>query len=142
MSQKLTDKFTGHTAGSILKDDPRFQDKQPYQAYGIDQSKNRQMRIDIRDKDGNGFLISYSYLTRIQYTGNEFLSLICTDCLVTLKGANLQLLRNLLHDEKIRYVQAYSQARFVEPKEGEPIIRDIAVFEMIGKFTEDGNKTL
>ena len=130
MSQSLADKYA-HTSGkNIIEDDPRFQKQASYQAYSVDKSKNRQFRIDIRQKDGSGYSLSYSYLTRIMYTANQNLSLIFTDCIITLKGSRLSELKDLLHDEKIRYVQEFNPVKFTAPQDNEPIIRDIEIIEM------------
>lgn len=127
MTVDLLDKYT---TGSTAREDGRVTPKQPYRAYGTDQSKNRQLRFDVRCKDGSGLVMSYSYLVRMQYTGSQFLSIICTDCIVTFQGSKLDVLRGLIHDEKIRYVQEYNASTFSEPNSDNPIIKKIEIFEM------------
>ena len=106
------------------EEDPRH-----YKAYDDHYSSNREMYIDVRDKNGDGQLISYSYITRIKYTSDRLISIIGTDFGVTLEGRNLKKLIQPLHGERIRYIQEFNSSRFDTPEDGEAVIKKITIVE-------------
>ncbi len=55
--------------------------------------------------DNTGCIIHYSYITTIEYSGNEKISLIYQNSVFTIKGRNLYNLREKLQDERVRYIQ-------------------------------------
>lgn len=115
-------------------------DKGPYKAFGLNQAKDRQLKIDIRDGRGGGMLLSYSYLTRVIYTTGKSLTLCFTDCIITVNGSRLEKLREFLQDEKVRYIQVFNENRFYQPKDEEPVINKIKLIEL-GKKSPAGKKT-
>lgn len=100
-----------------------------YKAFGISATQDRQIRIDIRDRKGNSWFYSYSYITRIQCTGNQLISLIATDSIVTLEGENLNPLKRYFQNEMIVYVQEFNSQHWNKPEPGNPIINKIEIWE-------------
>lgn len=113
MNNDILKQFDSYTA----KPDPR-----KYNAYGTNQANKREFYIDVRDKNGDGRLVSYSYITQVKYTADRLVSLIGTDFGITLEGRNLKGLIQLLRSETIQYVQEFNSHRFDTPDDEEPII--------------------
>ncbi len=107
----------------------RQSDSPDYKAIGEDKSKTRQIRLSLRLKDGTIHIIAYSYIMRIICTSNQFASLICTDCIVTVEGRNLEAMSEKLQDEQVRYLEEFNPAKFKPPSENEPFIQSITVEE-------------
>ncbi len=106
------------------------EDPRHYKAFGTYQaSGHRELYIDVRDKNGDGYLVSYSYITRIKYTTDRLVSLVGTDFGITLEGQHLNKLIEPLHDEKVRYVQEFNSNRFDTPEDGEAVIEKITITE-------------
>jgi len=62
-------------------------------------------RLDIRRKNNTGTIICYCYISTIEYSGNELISLIYHEAVITLTGKHLGKLRDALQDERVRYIQ-------------------------------------
>ena len=113
------------TNRSTEDEDPRH-----YKAFGTYQaSSHRELYIDVRDKNGDGYLVSYSYITRIKYTAGRLVSIVGTDFGITLEGRELNKLIEPLHDERIRYVQEFNDSRFNVPEDGDVVIEKITMVE-------------
>lgn len=111
--------------------DKRFK-RIPYKAHSTDKSKRKQTRLDIRRKDGTGWIITYSYITRIRYTEGSIISLVCPDCIITMKGERLREMVGLLHDEKLRYIQEFGEG-FEKPAGDDPVVESMTVTEREGR---------
>ncbi len=61
--------------------------------------------LDVRRKDGSGEVIRYSHLIRLSYSTDRLLSLVATDCIITLEGAGLDSLRERLQRQEVAYLQ-------------------------------------
>ena len=120
----------------IYADKPEQESKedgaQDYKAFGLDKSRERQTRLMVRYKDGMLEVIAYAHLTNALCTSSQYISLIFSNCVITLEGKNLLApvieganVMELLQDEKIRYIQCWSGAAFSEPSDNEPVINDI-----------------
>ena len=77
-------------------------------------------------------VISYSHLTNVLCTSSQYISLICSNCVLTLEGRNLLApvaeevnVMELLQDEQIRYIRCFNGTAFPEPPDGEPVINNI-----------------
>mgnify|MGYP005731833427 CR=1 FL=1 len=103
------------------------QNKPDYKAIGEDKSKSRQVRLAIRLKDGSTHIIAYSYIMRMICTSHQFVSLVCTDCIITIEGKNLTGAHEKLQDERVRYLEEFNRARFDMPATGEPFIQSIVI---------------
>ena len=112
----------------IKKSDPEKSDW-IYKAVGIDKSRKEQIRFDVRDYEGNSWLYSYSYITRILFTGNALISIVATDSIITLEGDNLQKLKPFLQDNQASYLQEFNSNRWTHPAKEDPIIRKIEILE-------------
>jgi len=107
-------------------------DRQDYKAFGLDKSRDRQTRLMVHYKSGMLEVISYSHLTNALCTSSQYISLIFSNCVLTLEGKNLLApvvegsnVMELLQDEKIRYIRCFNGAVFPEPLDNEPVINDI-----------------
>ena len=99
-----------------------LQDEVIYQACGLDKTGDRQTGIRIHDSNGTIELISYAYVMRVICTSHQFLSLICTDGIVTFEGRNLTALIELIQDGKIRSLHCFHPKQYPEPASGQPVI--------------------
>jgi len=109
--------------------------KELYKAYGGDQSKDRQINLEIREKNGNGFLIPYGQITLIKYTSYQFISLFCAGYICNIEGKQLDKIIPLLQDSRVRYIQEFDKNRFIEVENGEAVIEKIS-FEEIGRVNK------
>lgn len=100
-------------------------DERQYRAYGPEPAQNRQSKLQIRYRDGTIALLSYAYLMEVICTSHQFVSLIYTNCVITLEGRQLTAMVELLQDDKIRWLQCFHAARFDEAAEGEPVITHV-----------------
>lgn len=108
-----------------------------YKAFGVSATQDRQLRIDIRDWKGNSWFYSYSYIIRIQCTGDQFISLVSTDSIVTLEGENLSSLKRYFQNELIVYVQEFNSQRWPAPDAGDPVISKIDIWEAASMKMEE-----
>lgn len=99
-----------------------FQDESHYLAYGLDKAGDRQTGIRIHDSNGAIELIHYAFVMRVICTSHQFLSLICTDGVVTFEGRNLTALVELIQDGKIRSLHCFHPKQSPEPTNGQPVI--------------------
>jgi len=109
---------------------PEAEDPRHYKAFGTYQSSgDRELYIDVRDKNGDGCLVSYSYIKWVKYTADRLVSIVGTDFGITLEGQQLDKLIDPLHDERVRYVQEFNASRFDTPEDGEAVIEKITMTE-------------
>ena len=102
-----------------------------YKAYGVGISKNRQIRLHIKRRDNTGTLIYYSYISTIEYSGSNLLSIFFHDSIINLKGKKLHILIDQLQDEKLRFIQEYDAVIFGNsPPIDETIIESIEFLSM------------
>lgn len=106
--------------------------KENYKAFGGDKSKERQNSLEIREKNGNGYLIPYGQITLIKYTSNQFISLFCASYICNIEGRNLGTLIQLLQDSRVRYIQEFNRNRFIEAGNEEAVVTKIT-FDEIGR---------
>lgn len=100
--------------------------KTRYKAFGINQSKDRQIKLCIRLKNGNWKRISYAHITSMEgLATGETLTIFCADCVFTIHGRGFQTIEEDLHDDKIRYIQEFNPTRFEKPLPNEPVITEI-----------------
>ena len=99
--------------------------KQPYHACGVDAPRRRLTRLMIYYHDGVVALMSYAYLIEVISTSHQYLSLIFTNCIITIEGRNLTKVMDDLQDERVVYLQCFHGERFEKPEEGEPLITSI-----------------
>lgn len=100
---------------NIIDQSLEFSETANYLAFNCSRVKNRQVRLNIRRRDGTGSIIYYGYIATIEYTGNENISLIYQNSVFTFTGKNLKKLREALQDERVRYVQEALINTQVEP---------------------------
>ena len=96
-----------------------------YQAWGIDQAKKQQTRLRIFYGNDTIGLMSYAYLMEAACTSHQLVSLIYTNCVITLEGRNLTELIELLQDERIDYLRCFQVDNYTKPTGDKPIIIDI-----------------
>lgn len=108
------------------------EDRRDYKAFGLDKSRDRQTRLMVHYKNGVIEVITYSHLTNVLCTSSQYISLICSNCVLTLEGRNLLApvveginVMELLQDEKIRYIRCFNGAELPEPPDNEPVINNI-----------------
>lgn len=99
--------------------------KLPYHACGIDAPRTKLTRLMIYYHDGVVGLMTYAYLMEAIMTSHQNLSLIFTNCIITLEGRNLSKIIHDLQDERVVYLQCFHNERFEKPEEDEPIITAI-----------------
>lgn len=104
------------------RQEPLQQEESHYQAYGLDKAGDRQTGIRIHDSNGTIELISYAYVMRVLCTSHQFLSLICTDGVITFEGRYLTALVELIQDGKIRSLHCFHPRQYSEPEKGQPVI--------------------
>lgn len=110
-----------------------------YRAYGPQPAQGQQTKLKICHRDGTMALLSYGYLMEVICTSHQFLSLIYTNCVITLEGRHLTDLVEYLQDDKIRWIQCFNQAQFDEVTEEIPVVTAItrqSMQEFIGKAEE------
>lgn len=102
-------------------------------------SKARQR---LRLHYGNGIrvkVLSYAYLIEIVSTSHQWLTLVFSSTIVTLKGRHLDQLIESIQDEQVRALVCFRPGIHPEPATGEPCILEIEeqslnqfVSEMVG----------
>ncbi len=70
-------------------------------------------------------VLSYAYLIEVVATSHQWLTLVFSSTVVTLKGRHLDVLVEPLQDERIRALVCYRPGVHPEPASGEPCILEI-----------------
>jgi hypothetical protein len=102
---------------------PEFEtDKMVYTAVGLNKRVKPQRRLMLYFHDGTVAIMSYAYLMEIISTSHQFVSLIYTNCVITLKGYNLDGLLDLLQEERVKALQCYSPKIHLKPTDRKQVI--------------------
>lgn len=104
---------------------PDSASERAYRAYGVDAPQKRPTLVAIHYGDGQIGLMQKSFMTEALLTSHQHLSLIYTNCIITLEGRNLHLLLELLQDEKILSLHCFNPKLHDKPAEGEILITRI-----------------
>lgn len=96
--------------------------RQLYTAFEMGVQGRRERRLMLFFQDGQVSVMSYSYLMEVLCTSHQFLSLIYTNCVITLKGSGLTAFLSHLQDEKVRWLQCYHPEVHRLPDGNAPII--------------------
>lgn len=96
--------------------------REPYRAFEMGVQGRSEKRLMLMFENGQISVMSYSYLMEVLCTSHQYLSLIYTNCVITLKGRGLTALLTLLQDEKIRLLQCYHPEVHGGLAENEPVI--------------------
>jgi len=99
--------------------------KAPYQAYAADAPRTKVTRLMLRYPDGTLGLMAYAYLIEAISTSHEFLSLVFTNCIITLEGRNLTKLLNLLQEERILEMYCFDPRQHEASDADEALIIDM-----------------
>lgn len=100
----------------------RGEPDEPDEYEAIDMAVQRQLRMRFVQPDGTLFILSYTYLMEVICTSHQYVSLIFSNCIVTLGGRNLHDILDGLQDEKIRAFHCYRESDGVELDETAPLI--------------------
>ncbi len=96
-----------------------------YKAAFVFKSKQRQ-RLRLHYGDGVKIkVLSYAYLIEIVSTSHQWLTLVFSSTIVTLKGRNLHTLIELIQDERVRALVCFRPGIHPEPASNEPCILDV-----------------
>ena len=96
-----------------------------YKAAFIYKAKGRQ-RLRLHYANGVKVkVLSYSYLIEVVLTSHQWLTLVFSSTIVTLKGRNLDRLVEALQDERVRALVCYRPGIHPEVASHEPCILDI-----------------
>jgi len=113
-----------------------------YEAYGVSRSPMSGMmkdveplitqeRLGIKQRNESGYVMPYSLVVLMGYTGDHTITLYCTSYAVIIEGTNLAELRRLLLERKVKWVQEFDGKRYdmsiKELPEGTPVITEIRV---------------
>ncbi len=71
--------------------------------------------------------ISYRFLIRVAYFGDDQLHLMLSDCIIALEGKHLRDLRKRLTHGRVTFIQAFNSRFWPRPPESEPIIEKISI---------------
>ncbi len=99
--------------------------KAPYQAYDAEAPRTKVTRLLLHYPDGTLGLMAYAYLIEAISTSHEFLSLVFTNCIITLEGRNLTKLLNLLQEERILEMYCFDPRQHEVPDADEALIIDM-----------------
>ena len=100
-----------------------------YRAYGVHSPDSFPM-LDVRDKHGNGYLLNYAFLRQVKYSvqsSPQVITLVFSDCLVTLEGSHFRELLHKLQEHKVEYVQEFNPQKWQKPDEKETVIDAMVV---------------
>ena len=96
-----------------------------YKAAFVFKSKQRQ-RLRLHYGDGVKIkVLSYAYLIEIVSTSHQWLTLVFSSTIVTLRGRNLHMLIELIQDERVRALVCFRPGIHPEPASNEPCISDV-----------------
>lgn len=96
-----------------------------YKAYGVDAPQRRPTLVAFHYGDGRIGLMQKSFLTEVLLTSHQHVSLIYTNCIITLEGQNLDQLLDLFQDEKILSLHCFNPKLYDKPADGEILITKI-----------------
>jgi hypothetical protein len=97
-------------------------DSERYIAFTLGSRPRPERRLRLSFENGAVALMSYSYLMEVLCTSHQNLSLIYTNCVITLNGRNLFPLIDHLQEEKLSGVYCFSSEYFTHPAESEMVI--------------------
>ena len=121
-NQDIIGKYTGRVANR-----PISHEKAEYKAWHCSPGQTPEMRLSVRLRGSERHVIGYAHLIRFMCIREELVGLMCSDCTIKIKGERLGPLEELLHDQKVRYVQEFDPKQFGEPGPDDPIITKIEV---------------
>ena len=104
---------------------PEPESGRAYKAYGVDAPQRRSTLVAFHYGDGRIGLMQKSFLTEVLLTSHQHVSLIYTNCIITLEGQNLDQLLELFQDEKILSLHCFNPKIHDKPAEGEILITKI-----------------
>ena len=115
----------GKTTGTDTKETKKPVNPRDYHAAGT--FADREIRLDIRDKNDTDYVIPYSQILMAVHRGQRVLTLYCSAFNITIKGRNLKALKKILQDERVCYLQLYNSRQFDRPDPDEPVITHIEI---------------
>lgn len=107
-----------------------------YRAWGSDHADS--LFLDVRRKpdigsEEAGDILPLTYLLRVTYTGGamgDLVTLLFSECAVSVTGAHLKGLRRELMAGKVHFLEEYDSARYpTRPGSGVPIILGVRILE-------------
>lgn len=123
--------FAGHVTELVKSDAPATPAEDvagvdQYRAFYVDPNGSRQLRLDVRMKDGSGLLIPYGHILPVRYDGEELVSLLCTGLAVTIEGKRLRPVIEALQRENALYLREWDGHQ-ERADEGGPVIERITL---------------
>jgi len=126
----------GKEPGATKEASLEFPENDFYRAWNsLRINQGRQSRLDLRRKDGSGTIIYYGYIATIEYSGNELITLIYQNSVITLRGRHLQGLREALQDERVRYIQEIPND--IKLSDGQAVVESIIQLSLQDLAEED-----
>lgn len=97
-------------------------DGERYVAFTLSSRPRPERRLRLSFENGSVALMSYAYLMEVLCTSHQNLSLIYTNCVITLNGRNLFPLVDHLQEEKVNGLYCFNPEYFTHPGESEMVI--------------------
>ena len=92
-----------------------------------EKQRDRELRLNIRDRHGRHHTIPYATIIFVQYMPDSLMLLMTSHYIVTLKGCHLDELEGLLQDEQVRTIQEFDQKIHDKPDDNDPVIQTIDI---------------
>jgi hypothetical protein len=112
-------------AAAVLPDedtDPRL-----YRPYIIGHTAKQRLTLDLIDQDLHIDTLYYPCMLRVRFTRPHLLSLICFDCVFTIRGQHLEELRRLIRDYLVSEVHVFNARYHDAPPPQTALIEKITV---------------
>lgn len=123
--EPVTPEAESHAADLLAESAPDSvsePEQEAYRAVIIDRT-GPQTRLRLHYANGMKVrMLSYAYLMEVVVTSHQWLSLVFTTSVITLKGRNLDGLLEQLQDEKVRALVCFHPGRYPQPASNEPCI--------------------
>jgi hypothetical protein len=114
-------------AAAVLPAEDTGEDPRLYRPYDKSHTANQRLTLDLIDRELHIDTLYYPYMLRVRFTPPHLLSLICFDCVFTIRGKHLDELRRLVRDYLVSEVHVFNARYHDAPPPQTPVIEKITI---------------
>ena len=114
-------------AAALLPADDTDEAPRLYRPYDKGHTAKQRLTLDLIDRDLHIDTLYYPYMLRVRFTPPRLLSLLCFDCVFTIRGQYLDELRRLIRDHLVSEVHVFNARYHDAPPLQSPLIEKITI---------------
>jgi hypothetical protein len=114
-------------AAALLPDEDTDEASRLYRPYDKGHTAKQRLTLDLINQGLSIDTLYYPYILRVRYTPPRLLSLVCFDCVFTIRGHHLDELRRLIRDHLVSEVHVFNARYHDAPPPHTPLIENITI---------------